>query len=180
MAEENDEFIDLAAELMVPSEEKEIAPRKREEEEEEQQKASSPGPEQITVNEVINPEDSAEYLVDGIDALLGIVTGTVYALKSMSILTPAEKKLVSAARKKIESELTPEEVKLIDYLEARRSALDERADNADLTEKERAKLKKSSKAMIKVRNWKIGPEFGFWIVLADIVSDRVIDMAIDD
>lgn len=178
------EAIDLASQLMIPTEEKTPAaaklnsipePEKTEVKPDEKKETAEP----VQLNEIISPEDSSEYLVNGIDAILSIVGGAYYSIKAYKILTPEQKKIVSEAKKKPDSQRTDDEKYLIEFLKVEKARIESKSDALDLNEKEIAKLKKTSKGMIKMKNWKIGPEFAFWVTLADILSDRAIDAFMD-
>lgn len=178
------ETVNLAADLMIPTEVKEVPPPKPEE------KTSAASPEAVSnktnsseegvnLSDVITPEDSAEYLVTGIDSILGLIGGAFYAIKGSQILKPEEKKILQEVRKKTPSQRTPEEQHLIDYFEAEKLKLEEKSEAVDLNEKEIVKLKKTSKAFVKMKNIKIGPEIAFYVTLVDVISDRIIDAFVD-
>lgn len=184
------EIVDLAADLMIPTEVKEIPIEKPEKK---QDKPSSQGSDskrndsaeenkdqdKVPLNQVISAEDSAENLVLGIEAILGLTGGAFYAIKAYNILNAEEKKLLKIAKTKKPSDRSDDEVFLIDRFEAEKVRLEEKSKSVDLTDPEVAKLKKSAKAFVKTKNLKIGGEVAFYIALADIISDRVIDAFMD-
>jgi len=171
------ESINLADELMIPTEQKEF--REVENEEEGEFLEEIPNEKKIPLNEVISPEDSSTYLAEGIDAILGIVGTTFYSIKGFNLLTKQEKAIVKDAKRKPVHELSDNEKQLLEHYDSEKIRIQEKADAVELTERELAKLKKTSKAMCKVKNWQIGPEMAFYIVLVDILADRVIDAIMD-
>lgn len=188
MSTEQDlEFVDLAADLMIPTEVKEVPAAKPEIDPAKEVKTSTSessgvsddGSNKVPLSEVISFDDSAEHLVNGIDSILGLAAGAFYAIKAHRILNAEERKLYEQARKKMPSERTNEETYIIDYYSAEKAKIEAKSEAADLTEKEIAKLKKTAKAFVKMKNIKVGAEIAFYVMLADIVSDRVIDAFID-
>lgn len=189
--EEDIEIVDLAADLMIPTEVKEIPVVKTEQKNDstanrnsEGSKKSEPGSnssgeEKVALSQIISPEESAENLVLGIEAILGLTGGAFYAIKAYNILNAEEKKLLKIAKSKKPSDRSDDEVFLIDRFEAEKVRLEEKSQSVDLTDPEVAKLKKSAKAFVKTKNLKIGGEVAFYIALADIISDRVIDAFMD-
>ncbi len=174
--------IDLAAELMIPTEEKTVPVFKEPElktESSSKENSESIATTPTSLAEVITPEDSAENLVTLIDAILGLAGGAFYAIKGSQILNKEEKEVYRVAIKKKPSDRTDDETFLIDRFLAAKVRLEEKSEAVDLTEKEASKLKKSAKAFVKMKNIKIGSEVAFYIVLADIVSDRLIDAFVD-
>lgn len=178
------ETVNLAADLMIPTEVKDVPTPKPEE------KTSAASPEAVSnkaesteelvnLSDIISPEKSAEYLVDGIDSILGLIGGAFYAIKGSQILKPEEKELLRAIRRKTPSDRTPEEQHLIDYFEAEKLKLEEKSEGLAFTPEESNKLLKSSKGFIKSKKIKVGPEFAFYVTIADIITNRVIDAFVD-
>lgn len=176
------EFINLASELSIGTEEKNpvqpVIPEIKDDDKSKEKSDDASGA--IPIKEIISPEESADYLVDGVDAILTIAGGAFYAIKASRLLNAEQKKIVVEAKKKPESARTDEETHLINFLKLEKEKIEEKSDALDLTDKEIAKLKKSSRGMIKTKNWKIGPDFAFWITLTDIISDRAIDAFMED
>ena len=183
MSFEDFETIDLAADLMVPTEEKVVpAVKVIPEKENASAEASSEvktDDSKVALNDLISPDESADHLVTGIDSILGLIGSAFYAVKTSNILNKEEKELAKIARKKKPSDRSEQEQFLIDYLDAEKQKLSDKADGVDLTEKEIAKLKKSSKAYVKMKNIKVGPEIAFYVTLTDIITDRIIDAFVD-
>lgn len=188
------ETIDLASELMIPTEEK-TAPKKETPAEEPASPTPSAGGSSVStpgsvapagnddgkvpITEVISADDSAEYFVSGIDAIIGILGTSIYSIRAARILNKEQKAIVAEAVKTPEEDRTPEAKQLILYLEKQKEKFNQKVEKLDLTDPEQAKLKKASKGMIKTKGWKIGPDFAFWIIMADILADRAIDMFMD-
>lgn len=172
------EFINLASELSIGTEEKNpVQPLVTETKEEEKKEDAN---DTIPLNKVISLEESSEYLVTGVDAILTLAGGAFYSIKGSRILNAEQKKIVSEAKKKPESARTEEELHLINFHKSEIAKIQEKSKALDLTEKEIAKLQNASRGMIKTKNWKVGPDFAFWITLTGIISDRAIDAFMED
>lgn len=177
------ETVNLATELMVATETRE-KPAPAPEPTPEPVAVNSQDPETETpgavkISEVIDPDEVAEYFVDGVDAIMAIAGGAFYAIKIAKILTKEEKKIYHAAKKKPEKERTDAELALIAYFDAEVARLKSKDEAVEMTEPERAKMIKRARGMVKVKNWKVGPDMAFWMTLTDIIGDRAIDAFMD-
>jgi hypothetical protein len=181
------EALDLAKMLEIPTEPKDVPTFKPAGPAEEQPIAQpgaaglqAPGAaEKLTTADLPNLNDAADNLITMIEMAEGTVLTAIVSAKNYFSLNADERKKVAEALKKPKTQRTEEEQHLID-MKAQNSAKSQaKLDSIEWTETEIQKLRKPARLLVKQNNMKISPEWALILGVINIVGDHCIDVFMD-
>ncbi len=186
-ASPTDEIVDLAALLAIPTDDKppvpppapEPAPLPAATSPGDASKVPTPG-EPVTLKDVMSPDDAADNMINMIDGIQSLILSGIYTAKAIYALPKADREKVKQASKKPVAERTAEDIHLLATKKKIFENYQKKSDSTNFTDKEILRLKKPAKALVIQKNIQVSPGLAFGFILADIVIDRIIDVALDD
>lgn len=183
MSEKNNspqDELDLAALLAIETERKDSVVPEPKAPEIIQQPSPTPVVEEVKVTDLIAPDDAASNMINMIDAIQSIVLTGVLTAKQYFHFTKEDREVIKIASKKSIADRSAYETFLLDRKKEVFKKYQEKADKLEFTEKEINRLKKPAKALVVQKNIQVSPGLAFGVMIADILTDRAIDILLDD